>query len=281
MGIKIITDSASDFTQEEAIKLGITIIPLSVTFGEETYQDGLNLNHDSFFEKLIETSELPKTSQITPYEYENIFSDATADGSQILCITLSSALPGRYQNACMASEEFDGKVKVVDSLNACVGQRILTEYAVRLVNEGKSIDEVYNIINEEKKNISLIALLDTREYLKKGGRISNAVAVAGTLLNIKPVIAIINGKVELLGKARGSKNGNNKLKELINSEGPIDFTKPCSVVYSGLSTTVLDKYLADSVDVYKGHENEISKSSIGCAIGTHIGPGAVGAAFFV
>lgn len=280
MSIRILTDSACDFTKEEGEALGITIIPLTVTFGDESFKDCIELTHDEFFEKLIETSELPSTSQITPYQYEQYFSEAVANGDQIICITLSSRLSGCYQSAMVAAEEFGDSIRVIDSLNACVGQRLIIERALQLIDEGLSFDEVCNAIEQEKKNIRLIALLDTLEYLKKGGRISSAVAAAGTLLSIKPVIAIVDGSVELLGKARGSKNGNNKLNEFIELNGPIDFDKPCAVVYSGLSTSMLDKYLADSLPLYTGHESCFSRSSIGCAIGTHIGPGAIGAAFF-
>ena len=281
MAIRLVTDSASDFTKEEAKALGITIVPLTVTFGEISYQDCFELNHEQFFEKLIETDELPTTSQIPPYEYGKVFEEISDNGDDILCITLSSKLSGCFQSANIAAEDCETPIKIVDSLNAAVGQRLLVEYALRLIKSGMSLDDIYTDLEEQKKHIRLIALLDTLEYLKKGGRISSTVALAGTLLNIKPVIAVIDGAVELLGKARGSKNGNNMLKELIKKEGPIDFSKPCSAVYSGLSTTVLDKYMADSIDLYKGHEDELGKCSIGCAIGTHIGPGAIGVAFFV
>ena len=281
MAIRLVTDSASDFTKEEAKALGITIVPLTVTFGDTSYQDCFELNHEQFFEKLIETDDLPTTSQIPPYEYGKVFEEISDNGDDILCITLSSKLSGCFQSANIAADDCETPIKIVDSLNAAVGQRLLVEYALRLIKSGMSLDDIYTDLEEQKKHIRLIALLDTLEYLKKGGRISSTVALAGTLLNIKPVIAVIDGAVELLGKARGSKNGNNMLKELINKEGPIDFSKPCSVVYSGLSTTVLDKYMADSIDLYKGHEDELGKCSIGCAIGTHIGPGAIGVAFFV
>lgn len=278
--IRIITDSASDISQEDAKKLNIEILPLKVTFGTTDYQDGITLDHDSFFLKLIESDVLPKTSQVSPFEYETCFAKAAKDGDEVICITLSSKLSGCYQSAFLASADTDAKVYLIDSLNACVGQRILVELAVSLREQGLCASEIAETLEREKKNIRLIALLDTLEYLKKGGRISPAVAAACKLLSIKPVIALENGEISLLGKARGSKNGSNKLTEFVQKYGGINFDKPFCLTYSGLSDQMLKKYIHDSLFLYEGHASELSYSSIGCAIGTHIGPGAIGVAFF-
>lgn len=282
MSIQIITDSASDISVEEAKQWGVILLPLTVTFGENSYKDGIDLDHSGFFSKLIETDELPTTSQIPPYDYEQAFRNAIDHGDQVLCIALSSKLSGCYQSACIASDDYnDNQVRIVDSENACIGERILVELAIRLRNEGKDLATITNILEHEKKQIRLIALLDTLEYLKKGGRISSTVAIAGSILNIKPVIAVESGAVTLCGTARGSKNGNNKLKELIHKEGGINFDKPYCLAYSGLSTALLDKYISDSKDIYEEHTSQIPIRSIGAVIGTHVGPGAIAAAFFV
>lgn len=278
--IKIITDSASDITVSQAEKLGIHIIPLRVNFQDEEYLDGIDLNHESFFEKLIETDALPQTSQINPFEYRSVFEAETADGSELICVTISSKLSGCYQNAVMAASDFEGKVFVVDSLNAAIGQRLVVERIVQLKNQGLSAARIQSVIDEEKHDVCLIALLDTLEYLKKGGRISPAVAAACSILSIKPVIAVEEGAISLMGKARGSKNGNNKLNELVNKVGGIDFSRPYGIAYSGLSNNVLIKYRNDSTALYAGHEDELRICTIGAAIGTHVGPGAVAAAFF-
>jgi DegV family protein with EDD domain len=283
MSVKIITDSASDIFQSDAEKMDIKIIPLKTMFGEEEYLDGVTLSHREFFEKLVETDEFPHTSQIPPFEYQEEFEKAAADGGEVLCITISSKISGCYQSACIAADDIDKKVIVVDSENASMGEKILVERAVQLRDEGKSAEEIAKIINSEKKDIRLIALLDTLEYLKKGGRISPAVAAVGSMLSIKPVIAISEGEVKVLGKARGSKNGNNLLTELLRKEGDINFDMPYSVAYSGLNDSVLQKYIADNKALFEGHctPQELPVTSIGCAIGAHIGPGAIGAAFFV
>lgn len=283
MSIRIITDSASDLTSAEADALGVILMPLTVTFDNTSYLDGTELTHDDFFKMLIESDVLPTTSQLSPYNYETTFTPVIEAGDEILCITLSSKLSGCYQSACIAASEFEDSkdaISIVDSENACIGERILVERAVMLKNEGNSLSEITEIINEEKKTICLVALLDTLEYLKKGGRISATAAVAGTILNIKPVIAIENGEVALKGKARGSKNGNNILKEQTAKSGGINFKKPVALAYSGLSRVMLDKYLEDCSDLYSDFTGNIPVSSIGSTIGTHIGPGAIAAAFF-
>lgn len=277
---KIITDSAADFFLYEAKDLNIGILPLKITFGDDEYLDGVTISHDEFFEKLLETGDLPHTSQITPYEYSSVFAEATANGEEVVCITLSSKLSGCYSSAVVASDDFEEKVFVVDSENACIGQRILVEMAVLLRDKGLTASEAVAILNEEKKKICLVALLDTLEYLKKGGRISSAVAIAGTLLSIKPVITIKDGEVALLGKARGSKKGNNLLTEFIDKAGGIDFNKPYHLAYSGLTDIMLKKYVEDSHILYEAETDNLPASSIGAAIGTHIGPGAIAAAFF-
>lgn len=281
MSVQIIVDSGTDMEPVLSIDYHLDTIPLKTYFGENEYLDNVTLSHDEFFHRLIETDMFPTTSQITPYEYQNHFQRAVDAGDTVVCLTISSRLSGCYQSACLAASEFPDKVRVVDTENACVGERVLAELAVSLRDEGKTMDEIADILDREKKKVRVIALLDTLEYLKKGGRISAAVAFAGTVFSIKPVIAIEDGEVVMLGKARGSRAGNNLLSELILKEGGIDFNRPCCLAYSGLSDNLLQKYIADNKDLYEGQLNALPVSSIGCVIGTHIGPGAIAAAFFV
>ncbi|MDE5547260.1 MAG: DegV family protein [Anaeroplasmataceae bacterium] len=279
--IKILIDSASDIDLKEAEEKGIYLLPIEVSFGEETYLDGVNLNHNEFFEKLIESDELPKTSQINPYRFEEEFEKLTEDGSSVICITLSSKLSNTYNNAVTASKKFKDKVFVVDSLNACIGERILCDLAIRLVEDGKlTIKEIVEELNKKKEKIELLALVGTLKYLKKGGRISSVVAFTGEILSIKPVISVINGQVKMVGKARGSKKGNNLLVEKIEACGGIDFTLPYATAYSGFSDEILKKYLSDSSHLWEGHAEDIPTYQIGSTIGTHIGPGGIGVAFF-
>ena len=139
--------------------------------------------------------------------------------------------------------------------------------------------EIADIINEEKKNVKVIALIDTLEYLKKGGRISATTAMAGAVLNIKPVVAIADGEIGVLGKARGSKNGNNKLMELVQQDG-IDFNRPFLLTYAGLNDDLLQKYIMDSSSLYEGKAQKLEIVPLGSVVGTHVGPGAIGIAYF-
>lgn len=279
MSVQIITDSASDITQAEAAARGIRVLPLRTIFDGQEFLDGVTMDNRQFFQRLVESDTLPTTSQMTPYEYEQAFRAAVDAGDEALCVTLSSKLSGCCQSARIAAEEVPAVV--VDSENVCIGQRILVELAVRLRDQGLTAAQIAETLEREKKNIRLIALLDTLEYLKKGGRISPAVALAGSLLSIKPVIAIEHGEVAILGKARGSKNGSNMLTELVRKCGGINFEKPYCLAYSGLSDALLQKYIADSAPLYAGHTERLPISAIGSTIGTHAGPGAIAAAFFI
>lgn len=278
MSIRIITDSASDILRRDIPEL--TIIPMSVTFGDRTYQDGVNLSHTEFYEKLIESDTLPVTSQVNPGQFEDTFRSAVESGETVIAITLSSKLSGTYQSACIAAEEFPGKVYVVDSLNAAIGQQILVLRALELLKEHENAEKLVAILNHEKQNIRLVALLDTLEYLKRGGRLSKGEAVIGGILSIKPVVCIADGLVKVLGKARGSRNGNNLLIQQIQATTGIDFSRPYTLGYTGTSDHLLRKYIDDSADLWQGHTDHLPVSTIGGTIGTHIGPGGIAVAFF-
>ncbi|MDE5729853.1 MAG: DegV family protein [Clostridia bacterium] len=278
--IKILVDSASDLELAEAEKLGVTLIPMQVRFGNEEFLDGINLTHKEFFEKLIESDELPQTSQINEFRFEENFKKLTENGDEVIAITISSKLSGTYSCAVKAAKKFGGKVRVVDSLNASIGERVLLQYAVRLLKDGLSVDEIVKELEQSKHKIQVLALLDTLTYLRKGGRISAAAAVAGGILSIKPVVSVIKGEVKLVGKAIGSKKGNNLLNQLVEKCGGIDFEKPYTLGYSGLSDDYLKKYLHDSEKLWKNSTDSVPSYLIGSTIGTHVGPNAIAVAFF-
>ena len=257
------------------------VLPLKTIFGEEEFLDGVTMTYKEFYEKLIESDVHPTTSQVPPYDFEEKYAEAKAAGDTVLCITLASKLSGTYQSAHIAAEDYEDIVTIVDSENVAVGEQLLVELAVNLRSEGKSAKEIAEVLNAEKKKVRLIALLDTLEYLKKGGRISGATAAVGGLLSIKPVIAIEDGEIAVLGKARGSRNGQNLLREYTTKQGEIDFTKPCLLAYTGLSDELLKKYIAESRELYAGFGKELPIRTIGSTIGTHAGPGAIAVAFFV
>lgn len=280
MAVKLVVDSASDIDLKEAEALGIHMIPMSIQFGDKTYQDGVDLSREEFFEKLIESSELPTTSQINMFQFEECFSKLTADGSEVVVITLSSKLSGTYAGAVSAARSFPGKVFVVDSMNVCIGERILIQHGIRLLKEGIPAGELAERLENERGRIKLMALLGTLEYLQKGGRISAAVAMSGAVLHIKPVISVEDGEVKMVGKAMGSKKGNNLLMQLISRSGGIDFEMPYAVAYSGLEDSLLQKYLKDSAFLWEDKLDYVPSYCIGSTIGTHVGPGAIAVAFF-
>lgn len=280
MAIRFIIDSAADMIPSEAEALGFIHLPLKVMFGDVEYSDAVDLTHKEFYEKLIESDDFPKTSQVNPDAFLSAFQSVVDNGDTAVVITLSSKLSGTYQSAIIAAEDFEGQVFVVDSENVCIGERILIQRGLELREQGLSAAEIAATLDDEKHHIRLLALLDTLEYLKKGGRISAAVAFAGNILSIKPVIAVENGEVALVGKARGSKKGNNLLRELVTNCGGINFDKPYALAYSGLSDHLLQKYIEDSSELWDSHAEKLPISSVGAAIGTHAGPGAIAVAFF-
>ena len=180
----------------------------------------------------------------------------------------------------LAAQDYPDRIYVVDTKSAAIGSGILAELALQLADSGMDAKTIAEKLTEERENVCLIALLDTLEYLKRGGRISKAEAFAGGILSIKPVIALKDGKIITLGKARGSKQGNNLLIKEIQNTGGVDFNKPILLGYTGLSDLLLKKYEADSQELWQEGTNELNSTLIGSVIGTHAGPGAIAAAFF-
>ena len=278
MKVRIITDSAADLPAP--FRPEVTVLPMAITFGEEQYLDGVDLTHRQFYEKLIEGEVLPTTSQINPAQFEEAFRQAVDAGENVVAILLSSKLSGTCQSARIAAEEFPGRVFVVDSENATIGEQILVLRALSLADQGLDAAAVAKRLEAEKQDIRLVALLDTLEYLKRGGRISPSVALVGGLLSVKPVVAVEHGEVVMLGKARGSKNGNNLLVQEIRKTSGVDFDRPYLLGYTGLEDSLLQKYIADSAALWTEHTDALPVGTIGATIGTHVGPGAVAVAFF-
>lgn len=280
MAIRIITDSTADFTREEASELGLEIVPLKTRFGDEEYIDGVTISPREFYEKLVESDALPTTSQPSPAEFEAMYDRVLGPEDEAVVITISAALSGTCQSAVIAAEKYGGRVQVVDSLSASIGAQILVRRALELAQEASNAAELAAKLEKEREQVCVIALLDTLEYLKRGGRISSAVAFAGGVLAIKPVVTIKDGLVQLVGRARGSKNGNNLLSEFINKRGGVDFARPHTLGYTGLSDALLQKYMRDSAYLWTDHAESLPVSLIGSVIGSHGGPGAIAVAFF-
>lgn len=278
MGIQIVIDSTTDLPAQPAEQ--VKIVPLTIHFGEQQYVSGVDIDARSFYEKLVESDVLPTTSQPTPAAFADVFQAAVEAGDEVVCITISSKLSGTFQSASIAAMDFPGKVFVVDSCTVTLGCGILTQYALDMAKQGISARELAERVEKKREKVRLLALLDTLEYLKKGGRISSTVAFAGGLLNIKPVICVAEGEVKLLGKARGFRQGSNLLVQQIEKAGGVDFDLPVLLGYTGLSDAMLKKYMEDSAQLWQGRVDSLPVSIVGSVVGTHAGPGAVAVAFF-
>ena len=277
MKTNIIIDSTVDGTESCAERM--YIIPLTVHFGSEEYIDGVTIDKHNFYEKLVESDTLPTTSQATPADFQKVFDEISSAGESAVVITISSTLSGTCQSACIAAENYEN-IHVVDSCSASTGAGILAEYALRCADEGMDAKELAELLMKKREDICVVGLLDTLEYLKRGGRISKSVAFAGGVLNIKPVLTFKDGEIVLAGKARGSRNGNNLLVQKIKDSGGIDFDMPILLGYSGLSDALLKKYIVDSAELWQCGTDSLDYVLICSVIGTHIGPGAVVASFF-
>ncbi len=277
MAVKILIDSASDINESQAKEMGVILMPIEVTFGETTYLDGVDLSTEEFYNKLT-GGEYPKTSQINSYRYEEIFKQLTDEGHEVVAICLSSGISGTYNNAKMASSEFDGKVYAIDSLSASSGMRVLCEVALKLLEQGKSAKEISEILEKKKHSIRVVAMIDTLTYLKKGGRCSGAAAAIGNMLSLKPMVTMIN-TVNVIGKCVGAKKAFAFLDKYIKDSRGIDFDLPHCVIWSGNNTTNLDKFMDTYPTIWEDKSSE-PRYCLGSTIGSHIGPGAVGVVFF-
>ncbi len=277
MSVRIVIDSTVDVAPELAERF--VTVPLTVTFGNQEFIDGVTITHHEFYNRLIESDVLPTTSQATPGAFDQVLSEIAQAGGTAVILTLAHQLSGTCQSARLAAAEYR-EFYVVDSGSVTIGAGILAEYALNCADRGMTARQIAAALEEKKKDVRLIAMLDTLEYLKRGGRISATVAFAGGLLNIKPVVNIEDGVIHVLGKARGSRQANNLLVQEIQKAGGIDFSQPILLGYAGLNDALLQKYITDSAPLWKNGVDSLRCTTIGSVVGTHVGPGAVAAAFF-
>lgn len=273
--VKIITDSAADYEREELLQKDIICIPMKISFGENEYQENVDITKSEFYD-LLETSTIfPKTSQPSVFEYEKNFKAFKESGDECVVITLSSALSGTYQSVLLTKDmaEFD-RCYVVDSLNATIGQRILVDEAVRLRDEGKSAKEIAEYLEALKDKVILMACVDTLEYLYKGGRLSKAAYTVGSMVNIKPVITVTkDGRVEVASKALSIRKGIRSICDSLE-DNPPDINYPIYVVYSynRKNADMLAKKIRELG--YEVLEENIF--NLGGTIGAHVGKNACG-----
>lgn len=275
MSIQIITDSAADYNIEELKRREIVCVPMSVSFGDEHYIDGVTITKEMFYEKLIEGKETPKTSQPSPADFLDKFEAAKEAGDTVIAILISSALSGTYQTAMMAKNmaEYDN-IYIIDSRSASLGMRLLTDIAVNMREQGALAGEIVNKLEELKKKIRIYAGLDTLEYLYKGGRISKGVAGIGTLANIKPVVTFSSqGNVELCSRQIGIRHAIRQTVKLVNEDKP-DERYPVYYLYSHDRSNVAGFIRALEKTGFAVENPRIRE--IGPTIGSHIGQDAFG-----
>ena len=273
--IQIITDSTSDISVEEAAKLGVEIVPLTVRFGDESFVDGISISNEDFFKRLREGDILPKTSQPAPFAFEEVYKKHLEKGDEIISIHISSALSGTYHSACLAAEECDSdSITVIDSLNATGGLGLLVRIAVKLRDEGKSYKEIADAIKGYINRVMLFVAVDTLEYLKKGGRIKPSLAVVGEVLSLHPMLHVANGEVEVPGKVIGDKAIIRWIDKKIAAVKP---EPGLPVLVGHASAPERAQALFDKLSASGVNDLDDNFVKLGSVIGTYTGPGAVGA----
>ena len=273
--VRIVVDSTADLLPE--LRRQVDVVPLTVHFGQQEYVDGVTIQAEEFYRKLADCKELPTTSQATPFDFDKVFEPIIAEGDTVVAIVVSSRLSGTYQSARIAAEDYPGKVFVVDTLQVAISSSVLVAYALDLVQKGMGAAEIAEELTAVREKVHLMAVVDTLDYLQKGGRVSKTVAIAGGLLNVKPIIGLTEGEIKMLGKARGNKQANALMNKEIARLG-VDFSKPILLGYTGTDDALLRKYTEESSDLWEGRV--LPATIVSAVIGTHAGPGVVAVAFF-
>jgi len=277
--IRILTDSTSDLSPARAAELGVEILPLSVQFGEESFADGVDITKEEFYAKLAQAEALPTTAQIPPDTFTGAFRRMTQNGDQVLGIFISSAMSGTYQSARIAREVVGtSHIALVDSQTVTFALGLLVETACILRDQGLPLEALAAKVEQLSRRVRLLAVVETLKYLKMGGRITGAAAVVGGLLGICPVISIENGLVVSVGKGRGRKAGFQLIEKWLREKEAVDTALPVSFGHSNAPQA-----MAECMDYFKGCTagTQLCPMDIGAGVSTHVGPGAVGLAFFV
>ena len=273
MAIRVVTDSSSDLPAEMADQLGITIVPLNVHFGTEGFKDGVDLPTDRFYERLMTDQEFPKTSQPSVGDFAETYRRVSENADGIVSVHVSSKLSGTFNSALQAKMELDAEcpVEVVDTSQASMGLGLVALEAARAAEDGRTLDEVSSIARDAVNLCQCIALFETIEYLRRGGRVGGAGALAGKLLRIRPMIIIREGVVHELAKERTRARGIDRLKITARDFAPL---QDLAVMHS--TTPDEAATIADSLRDILPNRREPIVARFGPVIGTYTGPGALG-----
>ena len=277
MAIRILTDSTSDIMPQEAQARGLMVVPLRVTFGEESFRDSVDITHEEFYAKLAGVEQLPTTSQPTPEDFLACFEQVKEQGDTLICILLSGGLSGTVQSAQIAKELCDYEnIHIIDSRQATAGIRALVDLAALLIEEGKSAQEIVAELEQARERIRLYIMVDTLEYLHKGGRLSSSVAVVGTMLKVKPILSLKDGVLSMVGKGMGIKDAMKNILKLPGEQLNADPRLPVYFVYASKESNCVQ--LRTQAEEKFGIQNGQSHS-VGAVLGTHVGPGAAAIAY--
>lgn len=277
MVVRIVTDSTADLPMETARALGITVVPLTVFFGEEAYLDGVELDNAGFYIKLAASKDLPRTSQPSPAAFEEAFHDLIDEGADaILSIHLSSKLSGTYQSACTARDallESSSKVPiiVIDSKSVSVGMNYAIEHAARQAKEGKSLEELQAFVEDTLSRSKILAVLDTLEFVRRGGRIGGASAMLGNMLSFKPIISLQDGEVVPVERPRTRAKAYARVAQLLEEMGRLEY------VAIAQSNEEVGQQLGDALKSTHP-DNKVPIYQLGAVLGTHTGPGTAAVA---
>ena len=274
MGVKIITDSTSDIPESIVSDLDIEVVPLNIHIGQDNFKHGVDIGTDEFYTKLLTGSELPKTSQPSPGEFLDVYNKFLDQSDAIVSIHVTSKLSGTYNSAIQAKSELNitKPIEVVDSATVSMALGLIVIRAAKIAKDGGTLEEVLKEIEHCSSNTEVLVVLDTLEYLEKGGRIGKASALIGSILSLKPILTVEDGIVGTFGKARTFTKAMNNLEEAIKGFTPVS---DASVFYS------TDKGVADDmIDRLSGivEPDKLVVSRIGPTVGTYAGPKAIAVA---
>lgn len=276
--IKIVTDSTAYLPEDIIRKHDIRVVPLYVHFGETAFKEGVELSNRDFYARLKEAPELPTTSQPSAGEFHQVFSELATAGHEILALTISSKLSGTWNSAMAAKDMLpEADISVIDSLSTSVGLQLMVETAAGAINEGATREQIVAQIEEIKGKMHLLFVVDTLEYLAKGGRIGNARAFLGTILKVKPILFLQDGAIEPLEQVRSKRKAQARLLELVEEYAGDHGAQVNAGIINALAPEEA-KDLAQRVVERLGCA-EPFVGDLGPAIGTHTGPGVIGIAF--
>jgi len=277
MPVKIVTDSGADLPEELAKELGITVVPLYVRFGEEVYRDRVSISSDEFYERLTHDPAHPSTTQPGPQDFLEAYQKLSSDADGIVSIHISGKLSGTCNSALMARDMMEGgcPVEVVDSETLSMSVGLIVIAAAEMAKAGESMDKIVEAAKQAIPKTYLFFLLDTLEYLKRGGRIGKAKALMGSILSVKPMLTIKDGELVPAGQARTRAKGIDKLFDFVENAGNI---QDLAVVYNTTpdEAQALAERLGSVFD-----SGKIRMSRVGPGLGVHGGPGAMLVSFRV